>query len=77
MDLQRNTPLRGYLALLGGVLMTMVQTTQCSSILNAWGTLSIYVASYYYGKDHSVTLNMFLFLYPVWCLGNCPGICEV
>lgn len=70
------TPLKGYLALLGGVIMTMVRCIQCASINNAWGTISIYVASYYYQRDQDATLNLFLFLYPVWCLGNCPGICA-
>lgn len=55
--------------------MTLVRNTQCASTVNAWGTLSLYLASYYYLHNHAVTLDLFLVLYTVFCLMNGPGLC--
>ena len=66
--------LKAYLALIGGFLMNMVSTKQCASTVNAWGTLSIYIVSYFYLQDSAVSLNLFMVLFAVFCAGNCPGI---
>jgi len=68
------TPLKAYLALIGGFLMNMVSSTQCASTVNAWGTLCIYISSYFYLQDSAVSLNLFLVLFAVFCAGNCPGM---
>lgn len=66
---------RRYAAVAGGFLMSLVPAKQCAGSLNAWGTMSLYVLSYYYLYDHSVSFTLFFTVFVLWCICDGPGIC--
>lgn len=65
-----------YASVTGGFLMNLVPSMQCSGSLNAWGTMSLYILSYYYLSDHSVSFDLFFVVFVLWCVCDGPGMCE-
>lgn len=65
------TQWQGYCAVLAGFLANFVRSSQAVGSLNAWGTLSVYVASYYYHQNYHndpFVNSCFFMVFPATCI---------
>jgi len=62
---RRQDKVKGALTVFAGFLMNMVRAPQAAGSVNAWGTISVYVASYYHHFDSNVDLGTMFVVYPV------------
>ena len=59
-----------YVAILLSCLVSLVPPTQCTGSLNAFGTFSVYYASYYYqsSPESPLVQNCFFVIFPLTCI---------
>ena len=71
---------QGYCAVLSGFLVNFVWNNQAVGSLNAWGTFSVYVASYYYHQgyhDDPLVDSCFFMVFPATCIIEALFFCNI
>ena len=67
----RNSQWQGGCAVLSGFLANFVGNKQAVGSLNAWGTFSVYVATFYYHRDYHndpFVNSCFFMVFPATCI---------
>ena len=71
-----SSKLKGYLTVFAGFIMNLVPPTQAAGSVNAWGFISVYVASYYHHFDDSINLGTMFVVYPISALFEGVGFSK-